>query len=73
MTDEEVRKASLEGVVTVDTYQVGDEVEITDGFLAGHKGKLGEISEDGNEVTVIVSTIGREMPVSLDVKSIKKI
>ena len=73
LTDEEVREANLEGVIAVETYQIGDEVEITDGFLAGHKGKLGEISEDGNEVTVIVSTIGREMPVSLDVKSIKKI
>ena len=51
---------------------IGDEVEIIDGFLTGHKGTISEISEDETEVTVIVSTIGREMPVSLDIKAIKK-
>ncbi|MBQ4584909.1 MAG: transcription termination/antitermination protein NusG [Clostridia bacterium] len=73
LTDKEVAKANLEGTVTFDAFQVGDEVEIIDGFLTGHKGSISEISEDGSEVTVIVSTIGREMPISLDAKSIKKI
>ncbi|MBQ7907763.1 MAG: transcription termination/antitermination protein NusG [Clostridia bacterium] len=73
LTDEEVARFTLEATVTVEAFQIGDEVEIIDGFLVGHTGKIGEISEDGNEVTVIVSSIGREMPVSLDAKSIKKI
>jgi transcription antitermination factor NusG len=54
----------------MDTFQIGAEVEIIDGFLAGHSGKISEVGE--SEVTVIVTTIGREMPVSLDAKSVKK-
>lgn len=79
LTDEEVREANLEGnansegVSTVDSYQVGDEVEIVDGFFKGQVVKLIEISEDGNTVTVMVSTANREMAVVFDINNIKKI
>ena len=73
LSDKEVAKANLEGTVKIDAFQIGDEVEIIEGFLEGHKGAISEISDDGSEVTVIVSTIGREMPISLEAKSIKKI
>ena len=79
LTDEEVREANLEGnansegVSTVDSYQVGDEVEIVDGFFKGQGVKLIEISEDGNTVTVMVSTANREMAVVFDINNIKKI
>lgn len=72
LTDEEARDIFKDEQVSVDAFQIGDEVEIIDGFLAGHSGKIGEISEDGHEVTVIVSSIGRDMPVSLSVDAIKK-
>lgn len=71
LTDEEVR--NLEGIVTVEAYQIGDEVEITDGFFKGKTGKIGEISEDGNVVTVIILNINNELAVSCDVNIIKKI
>ena len=72
LSDEDVRAIEIEEVAVVDAFQIGDEVEIVDGFLTGHTGRISEISEDGSEVTVIVSSIGREMPVSLDSKAIKK-
>lgn len=70
LTDEEALQINVEERVELDAFQIGDEVEIVEGFLAGQSGKISEISD--NEVTVIVSYVGREMPVSLDAKSIKK-
>ncbi len=71
LTDKEVLDLNVEEQIK-HAFEIGDEVEIIDGFLTGHKGTISEISEDASEVTVIVSTIGREMPVSLDAKAIKK-
>lgn len=71
LTDKEVQDLQVEEQIK-HAFEIGDEVEIIDGFLTGHKGTISEISEDETEVTVIVSTIGREMPVSLDIKAIKK-
>ena len=73
LTDEEALAIAVEEQVKLDAIKIGDEVEIIDGFLTGHKGVVSEISEDASEVTVIVSTIGREMPVNLDAKAIKKV
>lgn len=70
LSDEEAMSIEVEAKVEMDSFQIGDEVEIIDGFLTGHSGKISEIGE--TEVTVIVTTIGREMPVSLDAKSVKK-
>ena len=72
LSDEEAIAISVEEKAVVDAFQIGDEVEIIDGFLSGHSGKISEISDESGEVTVIVSSIGREMPVSLDAKAIKK-
>lgn len=73
LTDEEALSIAVEEQVKLDAFMIGDEVEIIDGFLTGHKGTISEISEDQSEVTVIVSTIGREMPVNMDAKAIKKV
>ncbi|MBO4983053.1 MAG: transcription termination/antitermination factor NusG [Clostridia bacterium] len=70
LSDEEAMSIEVEAKVEMSAFQIGDEVEIIDGFLTGHSGKISEIGE--TEVTVIVTTIGREMPVSLDAKCVKK-
>ena len=70
LTAEEALMVEIEDAIQTDTFQIGDEVEIIDGFLTGHCGKISEIGE--SDVTVIVTTIGREMPVSLDAKAVKK-
>jgi transcriptional antiterminator NusG len=72
LSDEEALRISGEEKAKVDAFAIGDEVEIIDGILTGHSGKISEIFEETGEVTVIVSSIGREMPVSLDAKCIKK-
>lgn len=72
LSDEEALEISGEEKVTVDAFSIGEEVEIIDGVLAGYSGKIGEINNETGVITVIVSAIGREMPVSLDAKSIKK-
>lgn len=70
LSDEEAMSIEVEAKVEMSAFEIGDEVEIIDGFLTGHSGKISEIGE--TEVTVIVTTIGREMPVSLDAKCVKK-
>ncbi|MBO5313454.1 MAG: transcription termination/antitermination factor NusG [Clostridia bacterium] len=70
LSDEEAQSIAVETKVEVSAFQIGDEVEIIDGFLTGHSGKISEINDD--ELTVIITTIGREMPVSLDAKCVKK-
>ena len=54
------------------TLKFGDAVDIVEGIFADYSGRLDEISPDGNEVTVIVSTVGRDMPIKLDMKQIRK-
>ena len=73
LSDEEARAISGEELVKADAFSIGDMVEIVDGILTGHSGRISEISADTQEVTVIVTSIGRDMPVSLDAKCIKKI
>ena len=74
LTDEEAAAIIEEdvSVSTAKTAQIGDSVDIVEGIFAGYSGRLSEISADGTEVTVIVSTVGRDMPINLDVKHIRK-
>ena len=53
-------------------FEVGDTVDIIDGIFRGYSGKLSALSAETGECTVIVSTVGRDMPVNLDIKCIKK-
>jgi len=72
LSDEEVLWITGEEKTNVNAFQIGDEVDIIDGIFNGNSGKISEISEETGEVTVIVSFVGREMPVSMDAKFIKK-
>ncbi len=71
LTDEEVE--SLLGSVksAESTVAIGDEVEIVEGIFRGYSGRLSEISEATGEVTVIVSTVGRDMPIKASIKEIR--
>ena len=74
LSDEEVAAIlSDEGQVSeVSAFGLGDNVDIIDGIFTGYTGRLAEISPDGDEVTVIISTVGRDMPVKLEKKHIRK-
>ncbi len=74
LTDEEAAAIISEEIVqsAAATVAVGDMVDIVEGIFMGYSGKLSEISADGSEVTVIVSTVGRDMPINLDIKHVRK-
>ena len=74
LTDEEAAAIIKEEITvsTVSTLAVGDMVDIVEGIFTGYSGKLSEISPDGSEVTVVVSTVGRDMPINLDIKHIRR-
>lgn len=74
LTDEEAAAIISEEALQSQTaaFAVGDMVDIVEGIFGGYSGKLSEISADGTEVTVTVSTVGRDMPINLDVKHIRR-
>ncbi len=73
LSDEEVEAVLKETPAKAEkAFQIGDTVAVTGGLFTGFTGTLSEISPDGSEVTVIVSTVGRDMPVKLDAKDISK-
>ncbi len=51
-------------------FSVGDMVELRTGAFAGNIGKLMDISEDGQSVTVSVTMFGREAPLPLKISDI---
>lgn len=55
------------------SFAMGDNVNIIDGVFRGYNGKLSAINEETGEVTVIVSTVGRDIPVNLDKKYVEKV
>ena len=57
---------------TASAFEVGDTVNIIDGVFRGYSGKLTKIDEETGEVTVVVSTVGRDIPVNLDRKYVEK-
>ncbi len=73
LTDEEVESLLGEMIAPAeDAFVIGDTVDIAEGIFAGYSGKLAEISADGSEATVIVSTVGRDMPIKAGIKEIRK-
>lgn len=72
LSDEEAAAIIREdgAVSTVTSFAVGDMVDITSGLFQGFSGRLSAI--DGDEVTVIVPTVGRDMPVNLEKKNIRR-
>ncbi len=72
LSDEEVAAIISEQVSEVSLIALGDEVDIIDGVFSGYSGKLTEVSPDGDEVTVTISTVGRDMPIKLEKKHIRK-
>ena len=74
LTEEEVAAIIREEPekTVVLTFAVGDRVNIIDGVFRGYSGTLSQINEESGEVTVIVSTVGRDIPVNLDKKYVEK-
>ena len=72
LTDEEVAAINLETHTERSTVEVGDTVDIVDGPFVGFSGTVQSFTPDGASVTVVISTAGRDMPVMMETKHIRK-
>lgn len=74
LTDEEAAAIIREEpeTVTQAAFEIGDLVNIIDGVFRGYSGRLEAMEDGSDEVTVVVSTVGRDMSVTLDKKFIEK-
>ena len=72
LSDSEIAAVGVErGVVEVN-YAKGDMVTIIDGAFDGIIGVVDEINTENNMVRVIISMLGRETPVELELDQVEK-
>lgn len=70
LTDEEVASLGVEKHSVELTYQVNDNIKIISGPLEGFEGVVQEIDIPNNNVRVLISMLGRETPVEMDLDQI---
>lgn len=73
LTDEEIAALGVEKREVVVSYNVGDNVKITDGALESFIGTVDELDLDRGKVRVVVSMFGRETPVELELDQVEQI
>lgn len=71
LSDEEVGKLGVDKREVELDYAVNDNVQITDGPLAGFIGIVQTIDKDAKKVGVLVSMFGRETPAELSFTQVK--
>ena len=73
LTDEEIAALGVEKREVVVSYDVGDNVKITDGALESFIGTVEELDLDRGKVRVVVSMFGRETPVELELDQVEPV
>ncbi len=73
LTDEEIANLGVEKKQVEVSYQLGDNVKITDGALESFLGTVEEIDLERGKVSVKVSMFGRDTPVELDRDQIERV
>jgi len=73
LSPKEVEAMGVETKTQTIDFKVGDNVEITDGPLAGFIGVVDAIDADNEKVTVKVSMFGRETETELSLLQVKPI
>ncbi len=73
LTEQEIYDLGVEHKEIVVGYDVGDEVKVIDGPLAGFLGIVDELEPEKKRVRVIVSMFGRETPVDLELDQVEVI
>ncbi|MBQ8767439.1 MAG: transcription termination/antitermination factor NusG [Clostridia bacterium] len=73
LTEAEVYAMGVEKKVIKIDYEVGDMVTIIDGAFEGIIGSVRELDVDNNVVCVVISMLGRETPVDLELDQVEKV
>jgi len=73
LTEAEVAALGIDKREFVVSYEVGDNVRITDGPLKDFVGIVNEITPDQNRVSVTVNMFGRETPVELEMSQVESV
>ena len=73
LTDDEIAALGVEKREVVVSYDVGDNVKITDGALESFFGTVEELDLDRGKVRVVVSMFGRETPVELELDQVEPV
>ena len=73
LTEAEVQAMGVEKKVVKIDYEVGDMVSIIDGAFEGIIGTVRELDVDNNTVCVVISKLGRETPVDLELDQVEKV
>jgi len=71
LTDDEIAALGVEKREVVVSYDVGDNVKITDGALESFLGTVEELDLERGKVRVMVSMFGRETPVELELDQVE--
>lgn len=71
LTEEEIASFQIENTnVEESRLKIGMKVKAISGTFAGYSGVLQEISEDSKQLTVLISTERRDIPVILEAKDV---
>ena len=73
LTEAEVYAMGVEKKVVKIDYEVGDMVSIIDGAFEGIIGTVRELDVENNVVCVVISMLGRETPVDLELDQVEKV
>ena len=73
LTEDEIAALGVEKREVLVSYEVGNNVKITDGALESFIGVVDEIDLERGKVRVVVSMFGRETPVELELDQVELI
>ena len=73
LTDAEVANLGIAKKTTSVSFAVGDTVKIVSGTLNGMEGKVDEIDEANNTVSLTVSVFGRQTSATIEISAVQKL